>query len=65
MMLLGASPNSNQPLILRRGSVPCRGFLEGRTKGDRCVLLLHLFEYGNEVARRSGRQVGFNRLIFD
>ena len=42
MMLLGAGPNSNQPLILRRGSLPYRGFLEGRTKGDRYVLLLHL-----------------------
>jgi len=42
MMLLGAGPNSNQPLILRRGSVPYRGFLEGRTKGERYVLLLHL-----------------------
>ena len=42
MMLLGAGPNSNQPLILRRGSVPYRGFLEGRTDGDRYVLLLHL-----------------------
>lgn len=42
MMLLGAGPNSNQPLILRRGSVPYRGFLEGRTQGDRYVLLLHL-----------------------
>ena len=42
MMMLGAGPKSNQPLILRRGSVPYRGFLEGRTKGDRYVLLLHL-----------------------
>lgn len=42
MMLLGGGPKSNQPLILRRGSVPYRGFLEGRTKGDRYVLLLHL-----------------------
>ena len=42
MMLLGAGPKSNQPLILRRGSVPYRGFLEGRTRGDRYVLLLHL-----------------------
>jgi len=42
MMLLGAGPKSNQPLILRRGSLPYRGFLEGRTKGDRYVLLLHL-----------------------
>lgn len=42
MMLLGGGPKSNQPLILRRGSVPYRGFLEGRTQGDRYVLLLHL-----------------------
>jgi hypothetical protein len=42
MMLLGAGPKSNQPLILRRGSVPYRGFLEGRTRGERYVLLLHL-----------------------
>lgn len=42
MMLLGAGPKSNQPLILRRGSVPYRGFLEGRTQGDRYILLLHL-----------------------
>ncbi|MFK7766767.1 MAG: hypothetical protein AB8B55_06060 [Mariniblastus sp.] len=42
MMLLGAGPKSNQPLILRRGSTPYRGFLEGRTKGDKYCLILHL-----------------------
>ena len=42
MMLLGAGPKNNQPLILRRGSVPYRGFLEGRTRGDKYILLLHL-----------------------
>ena len=42
MMLLGAGPKGNQPLILRRGSVPYRGFLEGRIKGDKYCLLLHL-----------------------
>lgn len=42
MMLLGAGPKGNQPLILRRGSVPYRGFLEGRTDGDKYCLLLHL-----------------------
>ena len=41
-MLLGAGPKGNQPLILRRGSVPYRGFLEGRTQGDKYCLLLHL-----------------------
>jgi hypothetical protein len=42
MLLLGAGPKSNQPLILRRGSLPYRGFLEGRTRGDEYCLLLHL-----------------------
>lgn len=42
MMLLGGGPKSNQPLILRRGSSPYRGFLEGRTDGDKYCLILHL-----------------------
>jgi hypothetical protein len=41
LMLLGAGPKSNQPLILRRGSTPYRGFLEGRTQGDKYCLILH------------------------
>ena len=42
LLLLGAGPKANQPLILRRGSLPYRGFLEGRTRGDEYCLLLHL-----------------------
>jgi hypothetical protein len=42
LMLLGGGPRANQPLILRRGSVPYRGFLEGRIQGDRYCLILHL-----------------------
>jgi hypothetical protein len=41
LMLLGAGPKSNQPLILRRGGSPYRGFLEGRTQGDKYCLVLH------------------------
>ncbi len=41
LMLLGAGPKSNQPLILRRGGTPYRGFLEGRTEGEKYCLLLH------------------------
>ena len=41
LMLLGGGPKSNQPLILRRGGTPYRGFLEGRTQGDTYCLLLH------------------------
>ena len=42
LLLIGGGAKSNQPLILRRGSIPYRGFLEGRTKGDKYLLLLHL-----------------------
>lgn len=42
LMLIGAGKNGKQPLIFRRGSVPYRGFLEGRVKGKSYVLLLHL-----------------------
>jgi hypothetical protein len=41
LMLLGAGPKNNQPLILRRGGSPYRGFLEGRTEGDKYALILH------------------------
>lgn len=42
MMLMGGGPKNNQPLILRRGSLPYRGFLEGRTRAESYLLLLHL-----------------------
>ena len=42
LMLLGAGPKNNQPLVLRRGGSPYRGFLEGRTDGDKYCLILHL-----------------------
>lgn len=42
LMLLGAGPKSNQPLILRRAGTPYRGFLEGRIDGEKYCLILHL-----------------------
>jgi hypothetical protein len=42
MMLLGAGPKANQPLVLQRGGQQYRGFLEGRTQGDKYCLILHL-----------------------
>jgi hypothetical protein len=42
LMFLGAGPKANQPLVLRRGSSPYRGFLEGRTSGEKYLLVLHL-----------------------
>ncbi len=42
LLVVGAGPKANQPIILRRGSLPYRGFLEGRIRGDEYCLLLHL-----------------------
>ena len=42
LLLVGAGPKANQPLILRHGSLPYRAFLEGRTRGDEYCLLMHL-----------------------
>ena len=54
LMLLGAGPKSNQPLLLRRGSSPYRGFLEGRTQGDKYCLLLHLSNLELKAPKQSG-----------
>jgi hypothetical protein len=42
LMLVGAGPKSNQPLIFQRNGTPYRGFLEGRTQGEKYCLVLHL-----------------------
>jgi hypothetical protein len=42
LMVLGGGPKSNQPLVFQRGGTPYRGFLEGRTQGDKYCLILHL-----------------------
>jgi hypothetical protein len=42
LLALGAGPKSTLPLVLRRGGSQYRGFLEGRTQGDKYCLLLHL-----------------------
>ncbi len=41
LMMLGAGPKSNEPLVLQRGGTPYRGFLEGRVDGDKYCLILH------------------------
>lgn len=56
LMLLGAGPKSNQPLILRRGGSPYRGFLEGRTDGERYRLILHFSNL--ELKAPSGKDAG-------
>src|SRR5262249_15489450 len=33
LLLVGAGPRSNEPLVFHRGALPLRGFMEGRTEG--------------------------------
>ncbi|MEE9315014.1 MAG: hypothetical protein V3V02_10225 [Rhizobiaceae bacterium] len=42
LMILGAGPKGRSPLIFRSRSTPYRAFLEGRVKGDKYILLMHL-----------------------
>ena len=54
LMLLGAGPKSKEPLILRRGGAPYRGFLEGRTQGDQYLLVLHFSDLELKVPTDTG-----------
>jgi len=42
MAVVGSGPKGTGPLLLERNGVPYRGFLEGRTCGDKYLLILHL-----------------------
>lgn len=42
LMLLGSGAKGNQPLVFQKGGQNYRGFLEGRTEGEKYCLLLHL-----------------------
>lgn len=42
VMLVGAGPKSQSPLVFQRNGTQYRGFLEGRTQGDKYCLVLHL-----------------------
>jgi hypothetical protein len=42
LMLVGAGAKSSQPLVFMRGGTGYRGFLEGRTQGEKYCLILHL-----------------------
>jgi len=42
LMMIGGGSKGRDPLVFRRGSVPYRGFLEGRIDGDKYILLLHM-----------------------
>ena len=42
LALVGSGPKGTGPLILKRNGTPMKGFLEGRTKGDAYLLVIHL-----------------------
>jgi len=42
MVVIGAGADGKEPLIMYRGALPYRGFLEGITNGDKYYLVLHL-----------------------
>ena len=42
LLLVAGGPKGNKPLVFRRSGVAYRGFLEGRTDGDKYALVLHL-----------------------
>ena len=58
LMLLGGGPKANEPLVLRRGSTPYRGFLEGRVDGEKYCLLLHLSNLELKSARPEESEEG-------
>jgi len=42
LMFVGAGEKGNEPLLITSGGTPYRGFLEGRIKDDKYMLILHL-----------------------
>jgi len=42
LALVGSGPRGTGPLITERNATPMKGFLEGRTRGDSYLLVLHL-----------------------
>jgi hypothetical protein len=41
-MMMGAGQSGKEPLVMSDGGKPYRAFLEGRIKGDKYCLILHL-----------------------
>ena len=42
LMMVDGGSKGRDPLVFRRGSVPYRGFLEGRIDGDKYLSLIHI-----------------------
>ena len=42
LMMMGGGTSGKEPLVMNDGGKPYRAFLEGRIKGDKYCLILHL-----------------------
>ena len=56
LMMIGGGSKGRDPLIFRSGSIPYRGFLEGRIDGDKYILLLHLSNLELKVPSESKKE---------
>ena len=45
LALVGSGPKGTGPLVMERNGTPMKGFLEGRTDGERYRLVLHLASF--------------------
>jgi len=57
LMMVGGGSKGRDPLVFRRGSVPYRGFLEGRVEGDKYILLLHLSNLELKVPSETKKEI--------
>jgi len=57
LMMVGGGGKGRDPLVFRRGSVPYRGFLEGRVEGDKYILLLHLSNLELKVPSETKKEI--------
>ena len=55
LMMIGGGSKGRDPLIFRSGSIPYRGFLEGRVDGERYILLLHLSNLELKAPQRNSK----------
>ena len=62
LMMVGGGSKGRDPLVFRRGSVPYRGFLEGRVDGEKYILLLHLSNLELKVPSSSKEEATAEKL---
>ena len=64
LLLVGAGPKANQPLVFQRGGTPYRGFLEGRTRGESYCLILHLSNMELKLPEKAAGKSEYNGTTY-